>query len=158
MAVFDGAFSDVLEVDLLKLITGQNTSGGPLGTLTAPSTWALSLHTGEVTDDNVAPTEVTNANGYVRIASTGKWGAPSAGGSVTTTSTCRWPVSGTATASWGTIVGVGLWAGATATTYGSGQFVAWMPMAVDVEVPNLGAMTITAGGLTLSLGGATNPT
>lgn len=153
MAVFDGAFSDLLEDDILKLITGQNTSGGPLGTLTAP-TYGLALHTGEVTDDATAPTEVTNANNYARIASTGKWGTP-AGGSVTTTSTCTWPSAGSASASWGTIVGVGLW---TSTTYGSGTFVAWMPMAVDVEVPNLGAMTITAGGLTLSLGGATNPT
>jgi hypothetical protein len=155
MAVFDGAFSDAMEDDILRLMTGTNTT--ITSTLTAPTTWALSLHTGEVSNDATAPTEVTNANGYVRIASTGKWGTPSAG-SVTTTSTCRWPVSGTATASWGVIVGVGLWAGATATTYGSGTFVAWMPMAVDVEVPNLGAMTITAGGLTLSLGGATNPT
>jgi hypothetical protein len=68
-----GSLSDVAEIDLLKLITGQATT---IFTST-PITPYLALFTA-APSDSAAGTEATGG-GYARISSAGAWGAPAAG-------------------------------------------------------------------------------
>ena len=158
MAAFDGAFSDHLENDILRLLTNQTPSQLFAGVaLTGwtngnPSAFGLALHTAAPTNDSGTtgtPTEVASAGGYARIASSGQWAAPS-GGSVANGSNARWPVSSQSSGSWGTVVGVGLW---TSQTYGAGTFLAWMPLSVSYAVGSGSSFTVVTGALTLSIGG-----
>jgi len=69
--------SDTLEIEYLKLVTGQTPSG--IFTLTAPITPYLALFTASPTE-SAAGTEVTGA-GYARILCGGTtfWNVPAAG-------------------------------------------------------------------------------
>src|SRR4051794_38077950 len=94
-----GSKSDVLEVDILKLVTGQATS---IVTSTALSAVYVALYTANPTDSS-AGTEVSGGS-YARVDSKTKWATPSAG-SVSTNADLVFP---TASADWGTITGFAL--------------------------------------------------
>lgn len=86
-------------------------------------------------------TEVTGGS-YARLVTTGKWASASAG-SITTSADLDF---GTASASWGTIVAVGLLDASTV-----GNFLWWGPLSASKTINSGDAFKIPAGSLTLSL-------
>src|SRR4051812_14138123 len=90
-----GSKSDVCEVDILKLATGQATT---IFSTTPLATVYVALFTAAPSDSS-AGTEVSGGS-YARVDSKGKWGTP-ASGTVSNNATIAYP---TATADWGTVV------------------------------------------------------
>lgn len=96
------SWTDVAEVDVLKLATGQATS---IYTTTPLPPYAA-LYTAAPTDSS-AGTEVTGSS-YVRVNTTGSWGTPAAGS-----------VSNTAAITWAAVTTTGYTVLAVATTSAS---------------------------------------
>jgi hypothetical protein len=109
-----GSKSDLLEVEHLKLVTGQTPSG--IYTLTAPLTPYLALFTA-MPSDTGGGTEVTAAGAYARVLCGGTtfWNVPTSGNPSSVTN--KIAISFVqASADWpGPIVGFGLY---TAVTVG----------------------------------------
>lgn len=130
------SFTDAVEVDILKLVTGQTTS---IYTTTPPTNVYVGLTTGSTPTDSTGGTEVATGS-YARVQSVGKWGTPSAG-AVANTTAVAFP---TATADWGSITGFELW---TAST--SGTRVAWG--LVTKTIQNGDTASFAIGQLTITL-------
>lgn len=96
------SWTDVAEVDVLKLATGQATS---IWTTTPLPPYAA-LYTAAPTE-SAAGTEVSGSS-YVRVNTTGSWGTPSAGS-----------VSNTAAITWAAVTTTGYTVLAVATTSAS---------------------------------------
>lgn len=86
-----GSKSDAYETDILKATTGQATSI----LTTTPITPYVALFTVSPSDSS-GGTEVTGGS-YARVASNGKWGAPTGTTQVANNATIQFP---TATADW----------------------------------------------------------
>lgn len=129
------SLTDAVEVDLLKLITGQATS---IYTTTPPTNVFIGLTTGSTPTDSAGGTEVATGS-YARVQTVGKWGTPS-GGSVANTTAVAFPL---ATADWGNITGFELW-----TASSAGTRLAWGTVTKTIQngdTPSfaIGALTIT---------------
>jgi hypothetical protein len=68
-----GSASDVVEADLLKLLTGQATT---IFTSTPLAHIYIGLATTVYADASGSNTEVPSTNGYARVDSKGSWAAP----------------------------------------------------------------------------------
>lgn len=131
-----GSFTDGMEVEVLKMITGQATSI----ITTTPITPYVALTTTTPTD-SAAGTEVSG-NNYARISSASKWATPSAG-SVANNATITFA---TPSGSWGTVTHFEIWDAVT-----SGNRLAWGSLTTS-KTPTSGdtvsfassALTITA--------------
>lgn len=98
------SWTDVAEVDVLKLATGQATS---IYTTTPIAPYAA-LYTAAPTD-SAAGTEVTGSS-YARVNSSGSWGTPAAG-SVSNSAAITWAA---ATTTGYTVLAVALTSASTA--------------------------------------------
>lgn len=132
-----GSFTDVLEVDVLKAVTGQTTT---ILTTTALAAIYISLHTTASTDAS-AGTEVSGGS-YARQDSKGKWAAPSAG-SVATNASVAYPQ---ATASWGTVTNIGVNDASTA-----GNRLAWGDLTANKTVDPGDTLSFASGAITITL-------
>src|SRR5512134_2899587 len=102
-----GSLTDAVEIDILKMLTGQATT---IFTTTPLSAVWLRLTTTNPTA-SAAGTEQTHAD-YDPVDTAGDWGTPSAG-SVSNSVDISY---GTATGTWTQITGVELWTASTGGT------------------------------------------
>jgi hypothetical protein len=127
-------FSDYLELEVLKYITGQTNDLG-----TAPTPF---LAAGTAATD-AGITEVANSNNYARISSAGKWAAP-ASGSVSSNATNSFPQ---ASGSWGTITHVAIF---TSGTYGAGNCLVVLALGTSKAIATNDTLEFTSGNLTIT--------
>lgn len=134
-----GSYSDAFEVDVLKALTGQATT--ILTTTPVTNLFAL-LFTAAPTDAG-GGTEVTGGS-YARVQTVGKWGAPSSGSpsNVANNAAVTFP---TASASWGTVVAVGL-----STASSAGTLVAWGDLTVSKAVGSGDTASFAIGALVVT--------
>lgn len=131
-----GSKTDVYEVDILKLTTGQATT---IVTSTPLATVYIALFT---TAPGEAGGGVEVATGsYARVDSKGKWAVP-ASGSVANNAVITYP---TATADWGTIVGF-----AIMTLITGGNMLMWGTLTASKAVLNGDTPSFASGALTLT--------
>lgn len=113
---------------------------------TMPTSWWVGLLTTLPADDGTGHVEVSGGNyARVQVAAAG-WTAATAG-EPTVADNVGVVTFPTATASWGTIVGVGLFDASTA-----GNMRAWAPLAVSKAVGSGDTASIAAGALDVKLG------
>lgn len=132
-----GSFTDAMEVDFLKAITGQATT---IITTTPLAVIGVSLHT-SAASDSAAGTEVTGGS-YARQDSKSKWATPSAG-SVASNATVAFT---TASASWGTVTDIGIWDATSA-----GNRLAWGTLTASKTVDNGDTLSFASGALVITL-------
>jgi hypothetical protein len=132
-----GSKSDLWEIEILKISTGQTTTT-PLATTPFTNVY-VALFTVAPTD-STAGTEVTGGS-YARVDSKGKWAVPSAG-SVSTNAVITFP---TATADWLTIV-----AFATMSALSGGTMLMWGALTASKAVNNGDTASFASGALTLT--------
>jgi hypothetical protein len=108
-----GSFSDFAELKILELLVGK--------TAWANTTVFLALCTTLPDDTKTGATivEVTNANSYARLTTTGAWGTAAAGAIANSSALTFATATG---AGWGTIVGFAL---VDSGTWGAGNMLAW---------------------------------
>lgn len=128
--------SNALEPAMLNLVLRNEF-------LTPPAGVFLGLLT-SLDDDGDTFSEISGA-GYTRRAAT--FGAPSAGAAALA-EPVRFPE---ATSGWGTITHVGVF-----DALSGGAMMFWMPLAESLAVEARDTVRIAAGGVTISLGGATS--
>jgi hypothetical protein len=130
--------SDYLENELLDHVTGKTA-------YTMPTPY-LALFTTLPGEDGTGGVEVsTSGTAYARQACSGAtWNAAS-GGSISTASDVTFPA---ATASWGTIVGVGLYDG---DVEGAGNLLWYGTVGTSKTIDSGDTAKVSAGDLTLSL-------
>lgn len=133
-----GSVTDAVEVDLLKMLTGQPTT---IFTTTPITNLYCALTTTTPTD-SAAGTEHGATGGYARVQTVGKWGTPSAG-SVANNAIIDF---GTASGNWSAVVGFELY-----TASSGGTRIAWgtltaskTPQTGDPVNFPVGALVITA--------------
>jgi hypothetical protein len=131
-----GSKSDVWEVDLLKLATGQATT---IATTTAFANVYVALFTAAPSDSS-AGTEVSGGS-YARVDSKTKWATP-ASGTVSNNATIAFP---TATADWGTVVAFGIM-----TALSGGSLLYWGTLSANKTIANGDTASFAAGTLTLT--------
>ena len=131
-----GSFTDGMEVEVLKMITGQATSI----ITTTPITPYVALTTTTPTD-SAAGTEVSG-NNYARISSASKWATPSAG-SVANNATITFA---TPSGSWGTVVAMGVFDASS-----SGNLLAWADLAVSKTIGSGDVVTFPVGDFDVTL-------
>ena len=129
-----GSKTDACEIDILKLLTGQATS---IFT-TTPFTPYLALYTVNPTD-STAGTECSGGS-YARVAVNGKWGTPAAG-SVSNNAIITMP---TATGSWGTVTGFGIFSAL------AGTLLIWGALGTSKPVANGDTPAFAVGQLVLT--------
>lgn len=132
-----GSFTDAMEIDFLKAITGQATT---IITTTPLAIIGVSLHT-SAASDSAAGTEVATGS-YARPDSKSKWATPSAG-SVATNAVVTFA---TATASWGVVTDMGLWDALT-----TGNRLAWGTLTASKTVDNGDTLSFASGALVITL-------
>jgi hypothetical protein len=133
-----GSLTDGAEVDVLKMLTAQATT---IFSTTALTNLYARLTTTTPTD-SAAGTEVTTGVGYAAVQTKTKWGTPSAG-SVSNSAIIDF---GTATGSWGTVVGIELWDAASA-----GNRIAWGALTTSKAPTNGDPVSFAIGTLTMTL-------
>jgi hypothetical protein len=131
-----GSKSDLYEIDVLKLTTGQATT---IFTSTAMTPY-IALFTTTPTDAG-GGTEVTGG-AYARITSAGKWAVPS-GGSVSNNAVITFPTA--SGASWGTINGFAIMTAVTA-----GTMLMWGALSAPKTVNDGDTASFASGQLTLT--------
>lgn len=122
------------ELNILNLITGRTG-------YTTPTNLYAALLTAITDQEAGTVTEVTGGS-YARVQTVGKWAA-AASGSISTNADLVFP---TATADWGTIVGIGLY---DAATVGTARWIGGLT--ANKVVNNGDIFKILSGSLTLSL-------
>ena len=132
-----GSKSDIYEIEILKMTTGQTPSG--IFTLTAVIVPWVALFTAAPSDAG-GGTEVTGG-AYARVTSAGKWAVPSAG-SVTTNAVITFP---TASANWGTVSHFGIF-----TLVTGGSLLMWGDLTATKAVNNGDTASFASGALTLT--------
>lgn len=133
-----GSLTDGAEVDVLKMLTAQATT---IFTTTALANLYARLTTTTPTD-SAAGTEVTTGVGYAPVDTKTKWGTPSAG-SVSNSAIVDY---GTATGTWGTVVGVELW-----TASSGGTRIAWGTLTTSKSPTNGDPVSFAVGTLVMTL-------
>lgn len=131
-----GSVTDAVELDLLKLLTGQATS---VFTTTPPTNVYCALCT-STPSDSAAGTEVSGGS-YARVQTVGKWAAPSAG-SVASNADVDF---GTATGSWGTVTHFELWSASSA-----GTRYAWGSLTASKTIASGDSAKFASGSLTIA--------
>lgn len=133
-----GSKSDLYEIEILKMTTGQNATLPVAVTAGANGPW-VALYTAAPSDAG-GGTEVTGGS-YARVDSKGKWAVPSAG-SVANNAVVTFA---TASANWGTVSHFGLH---TAITGGS--LLMWGDLTATKAVNNGDTASFAASALTLT--------
>lgn len=133
-----GSLADAAEVDILKLITAQTTT---IFTSTALANVYCRLTTTTPTD-STAGTEVVGSVGYAPVDTKGKWGTPAAG-SVANNAAISF---GTATGTWGTVVGFELW-----TANVGGTRIGWGTLTTSKSPTNGDPVSFAIGDMTITL-------
>lgn len=136
------SFSNELEVDILKAITGQATT---VLSTTPLSDVYIGLFTGTLAGDTPG-TEVPATNGYGRVSTTGKWAVPSAG-SVSNNATITFPTASGNWASGAPVTHVGLFTASTggtplgysalgdpSKTFGANDTAAFPPGSITIQL------------------------
>jgi hypothetical protein len=126
--------SDFLENEVLDHVTGK-------GSYTMPTPY-LALFTTLPGEDGTGGVEVSGGS-YARQAASGAVWNTAAAGSIDTASDITFP---TASASWGTVVGVGLYDASTV-----GNLLWYGAVGTSKAIDNGDTAKVTAGDLTLSL-------
>lgn len=118
------------------------------GTLTAETTWYISLHTGDPGADGQTANEVSG-NNYSRVNYGDNWSAGTAAtpSVVDNTNDIVFP---TASGSWGTITYAAVWNHASATA--AANFIARVALTPSQAIDNGNVATIPAGTLDISAG------
>lgn len=133
-----GSLTDGAEVDVLKMLTAQATT---IFSTTVLTNLYARLTTTTPTD-SAAGTEVTTGVGYAAVQTKTKWGTPAAG-SVSNNAIIDY---GTATGTWGTVIGVELWDAATA-----GNRIAWGTLTTSKAPTNGDPVSFAVGALVMTL-------
>ena len=130
------------EVDILEHILGDSHDSF------MPATVYVGLFT-VLPTDVTSGTEVASSGSYARVGvtnSTAKWGPPTTTSGITSLSNNDPVVFTTATGTWGTVVGWGLWDAST-----SGALILWNPLVTSADIVSTDPVQFDAGALIVTL-------
>lgn len=139
-----GSKSDAWEVDILKMVTGQNSSIVAANPATTPMVPWIGLYT-VMTADGGTFTEVPTSFAYTRVNSATKWAAPTSGqpSSVSNNGVITFPTA--SGGAWGTIVGF-----AIHTAQTGGSMLMWGTLTASKLVGDGDTASFAVSSLTLT--------
>jgi hypothetical protein len=132
-----GSLTDAMEVEVLKLLTGQATTIY----VTTPIVPYIGLFSVTPSDSAGGTECVIGTNGYQRIITTGKWLTPPAGGSVNNNATIQFATASGAWAGGAALVAFGIFTSLNSTT-----LVAWGSLTDTTKTVNNGDTVSFASG------------